>query len=204
MTRLTLLVLGLMFLIPSHALADIRTLDALQTFDGSPDPAGPVPWVRASFNDFDKGGHGPVTLTFEALNLIGTEHVTGLYLNLDPTFDATKLALFPIEKHGTFESPQVSFGNDLFQADGDGEYDIYFEFATGDQESVFGVGDSFSLRLDRPACPSPHRPLTSPARRTAVSAPSIWRRRSRASAPTTPQPGSQLRSRPLALLRYSR
>lgn len=143
-----LLVLVLL-LLPSYALADIRTLDALQTFDGSPDPAGPVPWVRASFNDFDKGGgFGPVTLTFEALNLTGAEHVTELYLNLNPIFDPTHLSPGLIEKVGDFESPVAAFGADAFQADGDGRYDIHFAFASsGGPSSLFGVGDSFSLPI---------------------------------------------------------
>jgi len=146
--------LGLLFLVPSLAAADIRHLEAIQTFDGGPEPAGAIPWVRATFDDFGKGGHGPVTLTFEALNLSGNEHLTGLYLNLDPQFDATKLALFPIEKHGAFNSPTITFGNDVFQPDGDGKFDIFFDFASAaGTDSFFGAGDWFSLRFGSDGLP---------------------------------------------------
>jgi len=144
-----LLALGLLLMLPSAAFADVRQLEAIQTIDGGPEPAGAIPWVRATFDDKGLGGGGgPVTLILEPLNLAGDEHVTGLYLNLDPQFNPQELSLFPIEKHGSFDSPLVSFGADAFQPAGGGKYDIYFEFASfGNQGAFFGVGDSFALRI---------------------------------------------------------
>ena len=146
MARMTLLVLGLILLIPSSALANTLTLEATQEFGGGTPPAGDIPWVRATFDD--TGKTQSVDLRFEALNLTGSEHVGGLYLNLNPAFDASGLAFFPIEKHGDFVSPVISLGNDAFKADGDGKYDLYFEFATtGNDQDRFGPGDWFNLGI---------------------------------------------------------
>lgn len=146
MARTMLLVLGLVLAAPGHLLANTLTLDATQEFGGGVTPAGPIPWVRATFDD--TGKTQSVNLKFEALNLTGSEYVSGLYLNLNPSFDATKLAFFPIEKHGDFVSPAISLGNDAFKAGEDGKYDLYFEFATtGADQDRFGPGDWFSLGI---------------------------------------------------------
>ena len=146
MTLALLLAASFVGAIASPATADIRQLDALQVFGGDAEPQGPIPWVQAAFDD--KGSYGVVTLTFSPSNLIGSEHVTDLFLNLDPAFNSSKLAFFPIEKHGSFDSPVISLGNNAFDANGGGRYDLHFVFASdGGSEAFFGVGDSFDLRI---------------------------------------------------------
>jgi hypothetical protein len=146
MKRVLLIAAGILCSVASPAAADIRQLNALQVVGGDAEPEGPIPWVQAAFDD--KGDYGVVTLTFSPSNLVGSEHVTDLYLNLDPAFDPTKLAFFPIAKHGAFESPTISLGNNAFQADEGGRYDLHFSFASaGGSDAFFGVGDSFDLRI---------------------------------------------------------
>lgn len=95
-------------------------------FSSGTPPAGPAPWMRATFDD--GGGSGSVTLKMENLNLVGTEFVRNWHFNLDPTLNPTSLVFSAPTKVGTFTNPTINTGTDAYKADGDGKYDIMFEF----------------------------------------------------------------------------
>jgi hypothetical protein len=57
-------------------------------FSGAP-PAGSPPWLKVAFDD--EGTPGSVLFELTALNLVGSEFVSKLYLNLDPALDVTGL-----------------------------------------------------------------------------------------------------------------
>jgi hypothetical protein len=114
---------------------------------GTP-PAGASPWLRATFDDGGKSGS--VTLTFAAQNLVGSEFVSNLYFNLDPTLDPTQLVFGSITKVGAFDDPTITAGDDAFKAGPDGKFDVQFAFATsgaGGGSHRFGAGESMSLTI---------------------------------------------------------
>ncbi|MFO0895819.1 MAG: hypothetical protein U0836_00200 [Pirellulales bacterium] len=111
-------------------------------------PAGAPPWLRATFDDGGKSGS--VTLTFAAQNLVGSEFVSNLYFNLDPTLDPTQLVFGSITKVGAFDDPAITAGVNAFKAGPDGKFDLQFAFATsgaGGGSHRFGAGESISLTI---------------------------------------------------------
>jgi hypothetical protein len=125
--------------------------DSSIEFSGGTPPVGAAPWLRATFDD--GGGAGKVNLKFEATNLTGSEFVSGLYFNLDPALSPAALTFGSITKVGTFDDPTISTGTDLFKADGDGKFDLLFEFSTSGQGGGslrFGAGESMSLDISAP------------------------------------------------------
>ncbi len=111
-------------------------------------PAGAPPWLRATFDDGGKSGS--VTLTFAAQNLVGSEFVSNLYFNLDPTLDPAQLVFGSITKVGAFDDPAITAGVNAFKAGPDGKFDLQFAFATsgaGGGSHRFGAGESMSLTI---------------------------------------------------------
>ncbi|MBN1443934.1 MAG: PEP-CTERM sorting domain-containing protein [Planctomycetes bacterium] len=104
-------------------------------------------YLLATFTDT---GDGVVTLTIDATHLAGsnplgdTEHLKALYLNLDPSVDASTLE-FTI---GGSEVPEdfVSMGLSSLKADGDGYFDVLFDFQTS-SVGVLGAGDTISIEI---------------------------------------------------------
>jgi len=94
-------------------------------FSGSA-PNGTAPWFQTQIDDVTPG---TVRLTITALNLSPTEKVSELYLNLNPNFLATSLNFTFVDGSTGVTAPQPSLGVDAFKADGDGKYDILFQFA---------------------------------------------------------------------------
>jgi hypothetical protein len=84
-------------------------------------------WMNAVFHDVSPG---TVELTVSNLNLTGSENVDQLYLNLAPNLDATKLNFTFLSGSGGFDVPSISQGTNSFKADGDGKYDILFDFTS--------------------------------------------------------------------------
>jgi hypothetical protein len=107
------------------AQATVVTFYLCYEFSGATPPAGPGPWLKATFDDF--GGTGTVRLTMEAMGLVGTEFVGEWNFNLDPTMDPTALAFAPVNT-AAVGATTISTGVDAFQADGDGMFDIMFDF----------------------------------------------------------------------------
>ena len=108
----------------------------LDTVFSGDTPAGSPPWLTATFND--GGSAGTVLLTMSATNLTGSEFVDKWYFNLDPTLNSTQLTFTPVSGTGA----TVTTGTDFAQADGDGKYDILFDFAEAPPSSRFGEGAS--------------------------------------------------------------
>jgi hypothetical protein len=126
--------------------AETISLNAAIEFSGGTAPVGPHPWLTATLDDL--GGQGTVDLTFANTNLTDNEFVSGLYLNLDPALTPGNLIFNQIGKIGTFTDPVIGKGINAFKADGDGNYDILFSFATAEgAEMRFGAGDSITFQI---------------------------------------------------------
>lgn len=95
-------------------------------FSGGTQPAGPTPWVSATFDD-SFGGPNTVRLTMSTANLVGSEFVGEWSFNFDPTLDPTALIFTPVDV-SDIGAHTISTGVDAFQADGDGKFDIIFDF----------------------------------------------------------------------------
>src|SRR5262245_6785331 len=137
---------GAMFLAGS-ASASTLTYDITTVFSnssGGPEPAGPLPWLRATFDD--GGSSGSVTLTMTALNLTGTEKLDEWYFNIDPAFDPENLVFSAPTKIGTFDDPVISQQTNQFKTDGDGKYDVKFTFSASTGHE-FGPGESVSYTI---------------------------------------------------------
>jgi hypothetical protein len=119
-------------------------------FSGGAPPAGPTPWLTVRYDD--GGASGSVTMTFTATNLVGSEFVSGLYLNVVPSMDPNALTFGSPVKTGSFTSPAIHRGTDAFKADGDGYFDILLSFATsGGEAGRFTAADAVSYTITGPA-----------------------------------------------------
>jgi hypothetical protein len=126
--------------------AGIISLNAELEFSGGTAPVGPHPWLTATLDDHD--GQGTVDLTLANINLTDNEFVSGLYLNLDPALAPGDLIFNQIGKIGLFTDPVISMGANAYKADGDGNYDVLFSFATADgAQTRFGAGNSITFQI---------------------------------------------------------
>ena len=120
--------------------------DLSMEFSGATPPEGAAPWLRVTIDD--GGTPGSVTLSISDVNLTGTESLKVLMLNLDPAMDPTLLDFSAPTKTGSLDSPSIGLGVDAYQADGDGKFDIQFEFSDGGGASArFGVGEAVSYTV---------------------------------------------------------
>src|SRR5262245_33525345 len=71
-----------------RARATIITFNINSTFSGD-SPVASAPWIKIQLNDH--GGTGSVDLSISAIGLTGTESLSELCLNLDPSLDPTNL-----------------------------------------------------------------------------------------------------------------
>ena len=95
-------------------------------FSGGTTPAGTPPFASATIDDAFGGPNG-VRLTMSAANLVGTESIVGWYFNFDPALDPTQLSFAVVGTPGS--SPNdILTGANAFMADGDGNFDILFDF----------------------------------------------------------------------------
>ena len=116
-------------------------------FSGTP-PAGPTPWLKVAFDD--EGTPGSVLFELTALNLVGSEFVSKLYLNLDPALDVTDLIFGSPTKVGAFNVPGVKLEEDGWNVAGSGRYDIRLKFATSNKGGGikrFGAGESLFFAI---------------------------------------------------------
>lgn len=120
-------------------------------FPSDPNPAGTGPWIDAYFQDVSSG---TVLLTITNVQLAAGEFVGGagnganggVFFNLNPSLNATNLIFTPNGSSGSFTAPTIATGTDGFQADGDGKYDIQFDFATANSGRFTG-GDSVTYTI---------------------------------------------------------
>ena len=122
------------------------TLGMEIVYSGDVSPGGSSPWLTATFDDHDSAGS--VTLTLTASNLVTGEFATEWCFNLDPDMDPANLAITQISKTGSFDNPTITKGKDVYKADGDGKFDILFDFADNDGVNTrFTAGDSVQFTL---------------------------------------------------------
>lgn len=124
------------------ASATILTFDLCAEFSGAQAPEGPGPWLRATFDDF--GGTGSVQLTLSAIGLVESEFVSNWSFNLNPALDPTTLGVAFTNWSAVNNGGGLTLGTNHFKADGDGWYDISFDFPPppGDFASKFTAGET--------------------------------------------------------------
>jgi hypothetical protein len=138
------LALGIALLLGSfgaqEATAATLTFQLDIEFSGADEPAGTSPWITATFDD-SFGGPNTVRLTMQANNLVDTEFIDDFLFNFDPALDPTFLSFNAFDDIAS--SPGVSTGTNAFQADGDGKFDIRFDFPPppGNFDSKFTTGE---------------------------------------------------------------
>jgi hypothetical protein len=106
---------------------------------GGTAPAGSPPWLQAVFSD--TATPNSVQLTLSAGNLAGSEFVSCLYFNLNPTLDPTALS-FSLSG----SNPSIQTGANAFKAGPDGKYDLLLGFSTA-SGSRFANGDSLTFTI---------------------------------------------------------
>ncbi len=110
-------------------------------FSGAVAPDGAGPYLRATFEDVPGG----VELTLTSLLIGSTEFVDEWYFNLDPALDPTLLSV--AYDSGGPAATSVMQAVDSFKADGDGLYDLRFDFANAPPTSRFNGSDSVSYLI---------------------------------------------------------
>jgi hypothetical protein len=143
----TLISIALLSATKSSAASGITYQFDNEFSSGTP-PAGPAPWITASIQNVSPG---TVQLTIENNGLIGSEFVSGFYLNLNTNFSPLNLSISYVSSAGSFLIPSVASGTiergtDSFKADGDGKYDVLFDFSTV-SGSTFGAGESVTYQI---------------------------------------------------------
>jgi hypothetical protein len=121
--------LGIVLLLGVGAQAATLTLGLDTEFSGGQEPAGTAPWITAVFDDAT-GDPSSVLLTMSATGLVGGKNgelMALMHFNLDPVLDPTLLS-FVVVDAGSVGTTVVNTGVDGFKADGDGLYDIQFDF----------------------------------------------------------------------------
>jgi len=114
-------------------------------FSGAYPPAGQPPWLTATFDD--AGSPGSVQLTLEATNLVNEEFIRYWYFNLDPAMDPGALVFAKVSTIGTVDDPTIQTAADGYKANGDGDYDIAFEFTKAQSAGRFGPGEAVTYSL---------------------------------------------------------
>lgn len=117
-------------------------------FTGDPKPtSGNGPWIDAYFIDVTPG---EVLLTVTNVNLTTGEFLQGngngasggLFFNINPSDTVTNLHFTLVSETANF-GPIISTGEDAFKADGDGDYDVQFDFSN----QTFSVDSSFTYEI---------------------------------------------------------
>ena len=112
------------------------------TFSGT-NPTGPAPWVTASLLDISPG---TVELGVSNVNVTTSEKISELYLNINTNYNPGNLQFTFLGGSTGVTAPQPSLGTDNFKADGDGKYDILFQFSQPPTNS-FGAGDYLIYKI---------------------------------------------------------
>jgi hypothetical protein len=129
---LVLLVSAVLGLGLAPTLGEAVSFDLTVEFSGATAPSGSPPWGTITFTDL---GLGIVQVEFEANLQSSTEFISEWSFNLDPSFDPNNLLFAFISGN---DADVIATGADAFQADGDGKFDVQFEW----------TGSSAGDRLD--------------------------------------------------------
>ena len=114
--------LGIAF---GHAQASTVSFGYNLEFSGGQAPAGSGPWMTALFDDHNTPGS--VTLTLSSSGMSGSEKISDVFFNLDPSLTPGSLTL---SHFSGATATSITQGVDCCKADGDGFYDIQLGFAT--------------------------------------------------------------------------
>lgn len=116
--------------IPVHAAT--LTFNYDQVFSsGAVAPVGPSPYLTAILDDGDTPGS--VTLTMTVATTVGVAAVDDMYFNFDSSLDLNQL-LFAYDQSSSGPAAAgqgnngIFVGSNSYQADGDGLFDIRFNF----------------------------------------------------------------------------
>ena len=118
-------------------------------FSGPGVPEGPTPWVAVTVDD-SYGVAITVRRSIEAVGLVGIEYISEIYLNFDSTLDSTNLSFTEITNPTSMNpATDISTGNNLYKANGDGFFDIHFDFPPppGNFASKFTSGETVVIDL---------------------------------------------------------
>ena len=113
-------------------------------FSGGANPSGPAPWLQATFEDVPGG----VSLTMQSLLNASSEFVGEWSFNFDPALDPLQLN-FALQSGGP-AAQDIDLGVNAFQADGDGRYDILFDFAQSNGPNRFNEDDVVTYLITYP------------------------------------------------------
>ena len=126
--RRPLLALLLLPVLGSASAATLQ-LDIDTVFSGPGVPEGTTPWIAVTLDD-SVGGANTVRLTMETVGLVDTEFASEIYLNFNPNLDPTALSFAQVVNPTGLGLSDIDTGINLFKADGDGFFDIFFNFPT--------------------------------------------------------------------------
>ncbi len=142
----------------------LRGQNILYNFDNvfsGTSPLGSSPWFRAELTAINSQ---TVRLTLDGLNLSTSEKVTELYLNLNTNYLATDLQFSFVSGTAGVTAPQPSLGLNSFKADGDGKYDILFQFAQTPSAAFTGTSHLvYDIHLAGGLVPTDFEELSMPA-----------------------------------------
>jgi hypothetical protein len=111
-------------------------------YSGGDEPAGPPPWLVATFED---KGPNQVMLTFDTFGLVANEFVTSLFFNLDPALNAEFLSFSFYD--GTGLEATVSLGNDAQDAGGDAGKGFDIQFSWSEAQGNRFIADKFIIYM---------------------------------------------------------
>jgi hypothetical protein len=106
------------------------TIELWHEFSGAQTPSGTEPFLVATFQ---QTGLDEVTLTMDSYLQGPTEFVDVWDFNVDPTIAGLSVAYL-----SGVMAKTVGIAEDSFKADGDGYFDIQFDFANGPPSNRFG------------------------------------------------------------------
>ncbi|MDJ0786789.1 MAG: PEP-CTERM sorting domain-containing protein [Myxococcota bacterium] len=137
-------------LLASGATAATLTFELDFEFSGATEPAGTAPWVTLTFDD-SVGTANDVRLTIANVGITGSEFVSGVYVNFNTALDPTALTITAVDDSAS--SPSISQGTNAFKADGDGFFDVLFDFPPppGSGSAKFTAGESVVFDFSFPS-----------------------------------------------------
>lgn len=92
-------------------------------------PNDPAPWLRVVFSDVGVSVGNDVRMTITTGGLSNQEFISGIYFNLLPSINPLDITATPIvNPNGSYMG--LAQGVNCCQADGDGIYDLLFNFNT--------------------------------------------------------------------------
>jgi len=139
-----LVAFALTSLAPADAAAGTIVFDSNVEFSGATPPEGESPWIRSVFDDT---GLNEVTLTIMTWNLVGTEFLSSMAFNFDPLKTVTDLVFTYLAASTGPGAKKVNTSTDKYKADGQGMFDIEFEWSTK-EEVRFGAGQTVSYLIE--------------------------------------------------------